>query len=89
MHCNMKKELTKVEFKKMYMNYRTDGDGWSDEYWEHFYEKLDANQYFFTEPETPEHTRMFISEGQGGVHLFFVTLDGEEGFSNRPPYTCE
>ena len=34
----MRKELTKTEFKKMYMKYRTDGDGWSDEYGEHFYE---------------------------------------------------
>ena len=80
----MKKELTKMEFKKMYMNYRTDGDGWSDKYWGHFYEQQEAKQYFFTEPETPEHTRMFISEGHDSVHLFFMTLDAEEGFFDYP-----
>ena len=68
----------------MYMIYRTDGDGWSDEYWEHFYEQQETKQYFFTEPETPEHTRMFISEGHDSVHLFFMTLDAEEGFFDYP-----
>ena len=80
----MAKELTKMEFKKMYMKYRTDGDGWSDEYWEHFYEPQKATKYFFTEPETPGHTRMFVSGGQGSVHLFFMTSDAEEGFFDYP-----
>ena len=80
----MEKELTKMEFKKMYMNYRTDGDGWSDEYWEHFYEQQKAKKYFFTEPETPEHKRMFISESHDSVHLFFMTSDSEESFFDYP-----
>ena len=80
----MAKELTKMEFKKMYMKYRTDGDGWSDEYWDQFYEKQNARQYFFTEPETPEHTRMFISGSQDSVHLFFMTSDAEESFFDYP-----
>ena len=80
----MRKELTKMEFKKMYMTYRTDGDGWSDEYWEHFYEHKEAQLYFFTVPETPEHTRMFISGGHDSVHLFFMTSDSEESFFDYP-----
>ena len=35
----MKGELSKSEFKRMYMKYRTEGDGWSDKYWDHFYER--------------------------------------------------
>ena len=81
---NITKELTKMEFKKMYMNYRTDGDGWSDEYWDKFYEHQKAKKYFFTEPETPEHNRMFISGGGNSVHLFFMTLDSEESFFDYP-----
>ena len=80
----MRKELTKMEFKKMYMNLRTDGDGWSDKYWEHFYENQQAKKYFFTEPETPDHTRMFISESGNSVSLFFMTLDAEESFFDYP-----
>jgi len=68
----------------MYMNFRTDGDGWSDEYWDHFYENQTNNLYFFTEPETPEHTRMFISGGQGSVHLFLMTEESEEGLFDYP-----
>ena len=80
----MKKELTKMEFKKRYMNYRTDGDGWSDEYWDRFYEQQNAMRYFFTEPETPEHTRMFISGSQDSVHLFFMTSEAEDRFFDYP-----
>ena len=68
----------------MYMKYRTEGDGWSDKYWEHFYEHKEAKKYLFTEPETPNHNRMFISGGQGSVHLFFMTSDSEESFFDYP-----
>lgn len=80
----MQQELTKMEFKKMYMNWRTDGDGWSDKYWDHFYENQQAKQYFFEEPETADHTRMFISESGDRVYLFFMTLDAEESFFDYP-----
>ena len=80
----MQKELSKMEFKKLYMNYRKDGDGWSDEYWDHFYENQQAKKYFFTEPETPDHSRMFINESGDRVCLFFMTLDAEESFFDYP-----
>lgn len=80
----MRKELSKMEFKKMYMKHRTDGDGWSDKYWEHFYEHQEGQQYFFTAPETPEHTRMFISGDSASVHLFFMTSESEESFFDYP-----
>ena len=80
----MKNELTKMEFKKMYMKYRTKGDGWSDKYWEHFYEHQNGKQYFFEEPETPEHNRMFINSSHDSVHLYFMTLDAEESFFDYP-----
>ena len=80
----MKKELTKSEFKKMYLNYPTDGDGWSNNYSDQFYENQKAKQYFFTEPKTPEHTRMFISESQDSLHLFLMTLDSEESLFDYP-----
>jgi len=66
------------------MSYRTDGDGWSDKYWDEFYEQQEAKKYFFTEPETPEQTRMFISEDQNSVRLFIMTLDSEESLFGYP-----
>ena len=80
----MTKELTKMEFKKMYMNYRTEGDGWSNDYWDKFYEQENTKQFLFTEPETPEHKRMFISSSNVSVHLFFMTPDAEDGFFDYP-----
>ena len=80
----MKGELSKSEFKKMYMKYRTEGDGWSDKYWDHFYERQTAKKYFFTEPETPEHTRMLISDSKDSVHLFFMSEEAEERLFDYP-----
>ena len=80
----MTKELTKKEFKKMYMKHRTEGDGWSDEYWDHFYEPLEAKQYLFTEPETTQHNRMFISQSGLSLHLFFMTSTAEERLFDYP-----
>ena len=80
----MKKELSKAEFKKMYMRHRTDGDGWSDNYWDHFYEQQKGKRYFYEEPPTPEHKRMFVNESPGSVHLYFMTLDAEESLFDYP-----
>jgi hypothetical protein len=79
-----KKELSKSEFKKVYMNYRAADDGWSDSYWDHFYEQQEAKRFFFTEPETPGHTRMFISEDAISVHIFFMSDDSEERLFDYP-----
>ena len=80
----MQKELTKAEFKKAYMSYRTDGDGWTDDYWDHFYENQPDKKFFFTAPETPAHDRMFISESGRQVHLFFMTSESEESLFDYP-----
>lgn len=80
----MKKELSKAEFKEMYMNYRTEGDGWTDDYWDKFYEQQEGKKYFFTEPETSEHGSMFVSEGHGSLHLFFMDDDAEERLFDYP-----
>lgn len=80
----MREELSKAEFKKRYMHYRTEGDGWSDNYWEQFYEHQTARKYFFTEPKTTEHTRMFISDSAASVHIFFMTEDAEDSLFDYP-----
>lgn len=80
----MDKGLSKAEFKKMYMTYRTDGDGWSDNYWDHFYENQKGKRYYFDPPETPAHTRMFISESGDKVSLFFMSEEAEERFFDYP-----
>ncbi|NNF67820.1 MAG: hypothetical protein HKM98_09965 [Gammaproteobacteria bacterium] len=80
----MKKELSKRQFKKMYMKYRTDGDGWTDDYWDHFFEKRNVKRFFFTAPETPAHDRMFISQDAISAHLFFMSSDSEERLFDHP-----
>ena len=80
----MAKELSKAEFKKMYMHHRTDGDGWTDDYWDHFFEKKTGKRYFYEKPKTAEHKRMFVNQSIESVSLYFMTLDSEESFFDYP-----
>ena len=81
----MREQVTKAEFKKLYMKHRTVGDGWSDDYWEHFYApRDDTSRFFFTAPETPRHDRMFISSDPVSVHLFFMTSESEDSLFDYP-----
>ena len=35
----MEEEITKEKFKYYYFNYATPNSGWTEDYWNHFYEK--------------------------------------------------
>ena len=62
--------------------------GWSLDYWNnHFeHEEKPSMKYLAEEPQTPEHTRMFIvsdSEARE-CRLFFMTEESEENFFDFP-----
>ena len=80
----MEEEITKEKFKELYFRYATPHSGWTEDYWNHFYEKEKGKRYFFTKPETPESTRMFIVSDTLKHRMIFLTLDAEDSFFDYP-----
>lgn len=80
----MEEEVTKAKFKILYFKYATPYSGWTEDYWDHFYESEEEKKYFFTEPETPEHTRMFIVSDKEKHRIVFLTDEAEESFFDYP-----
>ena len=83
----MKKGVSKAEFKQAYMHYRRDNDGWTDDYWQHFFEEEEGKRYSLSPPESLQHNRLFISSNSGGHSMYFLTLQEEEGFFDNPDKT--
>lgn len=76
------KEVTKEEFKHLYFQYGKSGLGWTQEYWDQFFEKQTVQRYFFEAPAEPAATRMMIESGQGRQRMYFLTEEAEESFYN-------
>jgi hypothetical protein len=80
----MEEEVTKEKFKDLYFIHAIANSGWTEDYWNHFYEQEEGKRYFFAKPETPEFTRMFIVSGDNKHRLIFLTEDAEESFFDFP-----
>ena len=80
----MEREVSKAEFKQAYMKYRTENDGWSDDYWQHFFEDEQGKRYFVAPPESPEHNRLFLTTSSDRRHMYFLTLQSEESLFDYP-----
>ena len=80
----MEQEVSKSEFKNLYFKYATPNSGWTEDYWNKFYESEEGKKYFFASPETPESIRMFIISGAGEHQIIFLTEDAEESFFDFP-----
>lgn len=80
----MEREVSKLEFKNLYFKYATTNSGWTEDYWNQFYEKEEGKNYFFTPPTTPESTRMFIVSDAGIHRMIFLTDEAEESFFDFP-----
>ena len=80
----MEREISKEEFKDLYFKYAEPESGWTEDYWNSFYEKEEGKTYFFTAPETPESTRLFIVEDSHVRRMVFLTEDAEESFFDMP-----
>ena len=83
----MKKEVSKAEFKQAYMQNRGDSSGWTDDYWQHFFEDEEGKRYSLSPPESPQHNRLFISSDSNGHHMYFLTLQAEESLFDYPGKT--
>lgn len=77
-------EITKEKFKELYFKYATPHSGWTEDYWNQFYEKDEEKRYFFTKPATPESTRMFIVDDGNKRRMIFLTEEAEESFFDFP-----
>lgn len=80
----MEEELTKETFKKLYFQYATPNSGWTEDYWNQFYENETGKRYFLSRPTTPESTRMFIVTEGINHRMIFLTEDAEESFFDFP-----
>ena len=80
----MEEEITKEKFKYFYFKYATPNSGWTEDYWNHFYEKEEGREYYFAEPVTPESTRMFIVSDSTKHRMIFLTEEAEESFFDFP-----
>lgn len=80
----MEEEITKERFKELYSTYGTPTSGWTEDYWNHFYEHEEGKRYFFSKPETPESIRMFIISDGIKHRMVFLTEEAEESFFDFP-----
>jgi len=80
----MEQEVTKAKFKDLYHKYATPYSGWTEDYWNQFYEGEERKRYFFSKPATPASTRMFIVSDADKHRMIFLTEDAEESFFDFP-----
>ncbi len=82
----MEREISKQEFKKLYLKYGQSQEhtGWTQEYWDRFFENETDKRYFFTEPTAPDPTRMFIDFGSDTRRIFLLSEEAEESFFEFP-----
>jgi hypothetical protein len=73
-------QVSKDEFKKLYFNYAQPNSGWTEDYWNQFFELEKDKSYFFEEPESPATDRMMIVSGDNGHRMIFLTENSEEAF---------
>ncbi len=76
------KEITKAEFRLLYFQNATLNSGWTQEYWNMFFENKEE-QYFLLS-DKKEDSRMFIRSENGKHTIFFMSEDAEESFFNFP-----
>ncbi len=77
-------EVSKARFKSLYFKYATPHSGWTEDYWNEFYEQEEGKRYFFRKPETAESTRMFIVSDSTIRRIIFLTEEAEERFFDFP-----
>lgn len=80
----MEEEITKAQFKDFYFKYATPHSGWTEAYWNQFYEQEEGKRYFFSPPATPQSTSMFIVSEGVKHRMIFLTEDAEESFFDFP-----
>lgn len=79
------RKATKQEFKEAYFKFGQGQLGWTQSYWDQFYEPEPegAMEYSIEEPASPKHNRMMISSDAKEHRLFFFTEESEETHFGR------
>jgi hypothetical protein len=80
------REASKEQFKEMYFTFGHARDGWSQDYWDKFFEPEPPRpmKYLIEEPESAAHDRMMIVCDSREYRLFFLTEEAEERFFHQP-----
>jgi hypothetical protein len=76
----VEEEVSKEKFKELYFTYATANSGWTKEYWNLFYESKEGIQFFFSKPDSPQQTRMFVITEGSKHRMIFLTEESEESF---------
>lgn len=75
-------EVGKAVFRATYFRYRRDADGWTEAYWQHFYEpeREPPMRYLVQLPQHAVQTRMMIVDDYAAREhrLFFISEQAEE-----------
>ncbi len=78
------KEVTKAEFRAVFLEHGRGADGWTQDYWDRLYEtdRVPAMKYRVELPQKPGQTRMMIVDdfAANEHRLFFVSEEAEERF---------
>lgn len=73
-------QVSKDEFKKLYFNYAQPNSGWTEDYWNQFFELEQDKSYFFEKPESPATDRMMVVSGDNKHRMIFLSENSEEAF---------
>jgi hypothetical protein len=76
--------VTHTHFRELYSQYVQPHSGWTEDYWNQFFESRQSDTYYFEPPASPLANRMMISSGQNTHRLFFLTEEAEESFCQFP-----
>jgi hypothetical protein len=81
----MDKEITKQEFKELFFRYGVsqEDSGFTEDFWNRFYESETDARYFVTGPTSPNQTRMSLTTGNGTRQIILMS-EAEEDVSWGP-----
>jgi hypothetical protein len=84
----MDREITKQEFRGLYIKYGQSqkDSGWTQAHWDYFHEKETDKRYFFTEPISPDEKRMFMDVSKNIRRIFLLTEEAEDSLFNHPEF---
>jgi hypothetical protein len=76
----MEGQVSKSEFKDLYFRYAQPTSGWTEGYWNQFFEREEDKNYFFEEPASPAESQMMIVSGGNKHRMIFLTENSEDSF---------
>jgi hypothetical protein len=77
-------EISKSVFKEIYFKHASTESGWTQPYWDNFFEDEVDKKYFVIQPRSHQENRMFIRSGAGEHCIYFLTEEAEESFFRFP-----